>query len=126
MKVYDLLAEEKKIVLCCQDQGEEKEFLNFKIPPVESNKVRIKSKISAILEMIDSKTSDVTIMFSVDLAMPAPQSLVNWITRHVTWHMFKQFRKFCVSLPNLHLERMKVDKTGVYGYLEDRLRVLFK
>jgi len=126
MRVYDLIAEEKKVVLCCQDVGDETKYLNFKIPPVGNNKVRMKTKVYSVGETINSKTSDVTLMFSVDLAMPVPQSFVNWITRHVTWHIFKELRKVCVNLPNSHVERMKVDKTGVYKYLGDRLRVLFK
>jgi len=126
LKVYDLIVEEKRIVVCSQDLGDETQYLQFNIPPVENGKVRMKTKISAIGETINSKITDMTLMFSVDMAMPVPQSLVNWITRHVTWHIFKQFRKLCVNLPDPHLERMKVDKTGAYKYLKDRMKVLFE
>jgi len=125
MRVYDLITTKKKLLMFCEDLGKRTHILGFKVPAVPEGAVRMKTTIMGLGKSVSLKVTDLTVICKFDMAMPLPQWLVNWFTRQVSWRVYREFQDLCSALPNAHLERKKMDKTGVYKYLEDRLKILF-
>jgi len=126
MRVYDLIAEKKLCLVVFEDVGDRTEILDFKIPDVEKDSVRMKVKVLGMGKTLSWNQTDITLMFNIDLIMPVPQWLVNWLTRQVSWHIIREFQNLCSKLPEAHLERKKADEVGLYKYVEDRMGIVFK
>jgi len=125
-RVYDLITEKNIVLFYGEDLGEQKKYLDFKIPDVEGGSIRVKVKMTAMGKPISWDVTDMICMFTIDPIMKLPQWLMNWLTRSVAWRVMSEFRKACMNLPKEHMERKKADKTGLYKYVEDRIEIVFK
>jgi len=125
LRVYDLITEKNMCFIFGEDLTESTKYLDFKIPSLENGSIRVKAKMMAMGKPVSWDVTDMIAMFTVDPVVPFPQRIVNWLTRTVAWRIFTEFRKACENLPKEHLERKEADVSGLYKYVEERMKIVF-